>query len=99
MFYNRLGGFPRRFTRVCVKRFETTNDVGAKRESRSHSRQRDRYVNLYNVRAARRYDDDGHMIMKASLVNYYAGNYYRAYVSPGTGANGQTEAPRYGNVI
>jgi len=33
----------------------------------------------------RQYDEaDGpHMIMKASLVNYYAGNYYRAYVSPG----------------
>lgn len=37
-------------------------------------------VNLY-VRACG--PTMARMIMKASLVNYYAGNYYRAYASPG----------------
>jgi len=46
-----------------------------------------------------RYDDGPHMIMKASLVNYYAGNYYRAYVSPGqVQTDGRTEALRERNL-
>lgn len=110
--YNRPSGFPRIHARPCetirnccyrrrraATRSRARNEIAMLRpEAESLGR-----VNLY-VRAAvrRRQSCPASMIMKASLVNYYAGNYYRvrAYEHrPRTGANGRTEAPRYGNVI